>query len=77
MIWGTLAFLFKERSDLSAYWERHGANLSAALRDALPLIERYRSRVAPTSDAVMRLEAVARRATEPEFSPTNPNRDAG
>lgn len=83
MIWGTLVFLFAERAALSDYWAKHGSNLSAALRDALPLIEQYRSRVAPTNETVKHVEAVVRKATEPTWpqpaqgDPENWNPNAG
>jgi hypothetical protein len=71
MIWGTLFFAIAKRAELGAYWQKHGQNLSAALRDALPLIEEYRSRVAPTNDAVKQVEAAVRTAAQED--PRNRN----
>jgi hypothetical protein len=70
MIWGTLVFLFAERNELGGFWTKHGANLNAALKDALPLIEKYRASVAPTNETVKHVEAVVRKASE---DPRNKN----
>lgn len=85
MIWGTLVFLFTECRDISAFWAKHGSNLSAALKDALPLIERFRARVAPTNETVKQVEAAVKTAiSDPaspmpgnEYGPTNWNPNSG
>jgi hypothetical protein len=84
-IFGTLVFLFQERGELAGWQQKHLANVTAAIKDALPIVERYRQRVSPDNETVKQVEAALHQVTvdpaspmqgEP-FSPTNPNPNAG
>lgn len=83
-MFSTLVFLFKERAELTGWRSKHLGPVTAAIKDAIPIVERYRQRVAPESAVVQRVETVLKAAVDPanpqpgdEFSPTNPNQHAG
>lgn len=84
-VFGTLIFLFQERRELVGWQQKHLANVTAAIKDAIPIVERYRQRVLPDNETVKQVEAALHQVTvDPAspapgdpWSPTNPNPNAG
>ena len=81
---GVLKFLILERGALSEFGKKHAVNINAALRDALPLIEKLRQAAMPESETAERAEVVVRKAEQlTRHDPVNnpppgePGRDAG
>lgn len=80
-IFGILVFLFQERTELAQWQQKHLANVTAAIKDALPIVERYRQSVAPNSDIVKHVESAMKKTTLPQPGdqdyPINPNPNVG
>lgn len=61
---GTLKFLILNRKELTEYGKKHSANLNAALRDALPLIEKLRQSAFSESESAQKVQEVVSKAEE-------------
>lgn len=61
---GLLKFLITDGKNCSEYWRKHGANLNAAIKDALPLIERLRQNAMPESETAHTVEQALRKVEQ-------------